>query len=70
MIRVSIKRHIIKTISYRILGSLTTIFVSFCLGISLKWSVVLGASELIVKPLIYFFHERIWDKYSKYGIEK
>jgi uncharacterized membrane protein len=70
MIRILVKRHILKTISYRILGSLTTILVSVCLGISFKWSFILGTSELIVKPLIYFFHERIWDKYSKYGMEK
>lgn len=54
-----------KTISYRILGSLITVFISLILGLTINWAVVLGAGELILKPILYFFHERIWEKYKE-----
>lgn len=61
----SIKRHILKTITYRILGTITTVFVAYCLGASIEVSSLLGLGELLLKPIIYFVHERIWYKYIK-----
>jgi uncharacterized membrane protein len=55
MINSSLKRHILKTISYRILGTLTTVIVAYSLGASLKVSSMLGVGELVLKPVIYFF---------------
>ena len=55
-------RHILKTISYRILGTLATIIIAFTLGVSIEISTLLGMTELIIKPIIYFLHERIWYK--------
>jgi uncharacterized membrane protein len=56
-------RHILKTISYRFLGTLTTVIVAYSLGASLHVSSLLGVGELIIKPIIYFFHERVWYKF-------
>ena len=61
----SLKRHILKTISYRILGTLTTVIVAYSLGASLKVSSMLGVGELVLKPVIYFLHERLWYKYIR-----
>lgn len=58
-------RHILKTISYRILGTLTTVCVAYSLGASLELSSMLGFGELVLKPVIYFFHERVWYRYIK-----
>ena len=63
-------RHILKTLSYRILGTLTTVFVDYSLGVSLELSSLLGVGELIIKPVLYFFHERIWYKYIRIGNKK
>ena len=63
-------RHILKTLSYRILGTLTTVFVAFSLGVSLELSSLLGVGELLIKPVLYFFHERIWYKYIRIGNKK
>jgi uncharacterized membrane protein len=63
-------RHILKTLSYRILGTLTTVFVAYSLGASLELSSLLGVGELIIKPVLYFFHERIWYKYIRIGNKK
>jgi uncharacterized membrane protein len=67
---VSKKRHILKTISYRILstgiGFLTMLFITGSITVSTAFSVI----ELIWKPIQYYIHERIWYKYVKYGIYK
>ncbi len=65
MIENSLKRHILKTISYRILGTLTTVIIAYSLGASLKVSSMLGVGELVLKPVIYFLHERFWYKYIR-----
>ena len=58
-------RHILKTVSYRLLGTLTTVLVALSCGVSLEMSSLLGIGELTLKPIIYFFHERMWYKYVK-----
>jgi uncharacterized membrane protein len=58
-------RHILKTLSYRILGTLTTVIVAYMLGASIEMSSLLGIGELLIKPVIYFLHERIWYKFIR-----
>jgi uncharacterized membrane protein len=60
-----LKRHILKTITYRILGTSFTILVAFLIGGSLEVASLLGLSELLFKPLLYFIHERIWFKFYR-----
>lgn len=67
---VHVKRHIAKTISYRLFGSVFTIGLSFYLTGDLIISSSLGLGEVLVKPLLYFFHERIWYKWISFGIKK
>ncbi len=62
-------RHILKTISYRILGTLTTVIVAYSLGASLELSSLLGVGELILKPIIYFLHERMWYRYIRVKVK-
>lgn len=56
----SIKRHLSKTITYRILATAITIGTAFLLGVNLEISTLLGVGELVVKPVFYFLHERFW----------
>jgi uncharacterized membrane protein len=65
-----VKRHIAKSVSYRFIGTLTTIILTVMAGLPLKWAGMVGVGELILKPIIYFFHERIWYKYIKFGLKK
>jgi uncharacterized membrane protein len=46
-------------------GSLTTVILSLILGLEINWAVVLGLGELILKPILYFLHESLWDKYKQ-----
>lgn len=61
-----LRRHFLKTISYRFLGTLTTVIVALCLGMSVEVSSLLGVGELVLKPIIYFLHERMWFKFGKF----
>jgi uncharacterized membrane protein len=63
-------RHILKTISYRMIGTITTVSVAYILGASMELSSLLGIGELLLKPIIYFFHERIWYKFIRIGSKK
>jgi uncharacterized membrane protein len=58
-------RHILKTVSYRILGTLTTVGVAYSLGATIQMSALLGVGELVMKPFLYFAHERLWYKYVR-----
>jgi len=58
-------RHILKTISYRILGTITTVAVAYSLGASIQLSSLLGIGELVLKPIIYFLHERLWYRHIR-----
>jgi uncharacterized membrane protein len=64
------KRHIAKTISYRIIS--TTIGISVVWGVSgsLKIGTAFGIAELVYKPLQYYIHERVWYKWIKYGLKE
>lgn len=65
---VSPKRHLAKTISYRILstsiGFVTMWLVTGSIEIGAAFSII----ELIWKPIQYYIHERVWYKHIKFGL--
>jgi uncharacterized membrane protein len=64
------KRHIAKTISYRIISTTTGfVFIYFATN-DYKIGATFSLFELLYKPIIYFLHERTWWKYIKYGLEE
>ena len=67
---VSYKRHIAKTISWRIVGTLDTILLSWLITGNWKIGLTIGGVEVITKMVLYFFHERAWYKLSKFGLKK
>lgn len=54
------KRHLAKTISYRILGTLDTLLLSWYISNDLSVGVKIGVLELVTKMTLYYFHERLW----------
>ena len=63
------RRSIAKTISWRAIGTLDTILISWLVVGNLNFAVTIGGVELFTKMALYFFHERAWNKCS-YGREK
>jgi uncharacterized membrane protein len=60
-------RHILKTVSWRIVGTLDTMFVSYIITGSIKIGMAIGGFEVFTKMILYYFHERIWFKHIKIG---
>ena len=54
-------RSIAKTVSWRVVGTIDTIFISWIVTGALTLAFSIGAIELVTKMVLYFFHERIWN---------
>ncbi|WP_424493302.1 DUF2061 domain-containing protein [Salinimicrobium sp. GXAS 041] len=59
-------RSILKTISWRIVGTLDTIGISWLLTGEVETALAIGSVELVTKMILYFGHERLWNK-IKFG---
>ena len=59
-----INRHIAKTISWRILGTLDSMFLSWVITGDLKVGMQIGLADVIIKMVLYYLHERVWFKSS------
>ena len=66
---VSKARSILKTISWRIVGTLDTIALGWFITGDPTVGLKVGGLELITKFVLYYFHERLWIK-NKYGTKK
>lgn len=64
------KRHIAKSISYRILSTSIGFIAIWIATGSIKLGVAFSTTELLWKPLQYYIHERIWYKWITYGLKK
>ena len=60
MKKFSRKRHIAKTITWRIIGTVDTILLGWFLTGELKTGMSIGATELVTKMGLYYLHERAW----------
>ena len=57
-------RSVVKAISWRTVGTLDTIIVSYFITGSLVMAASIGSIEVITKMALYYFHERAWNKLS------
>lgn len=64
------RRHIAKTISYRIVSSGIGFAIMYMASGSLKIGALFSVAELVYKPIQYYIHERVWYRYVKYGLKK
>jgi uncharacterized membrane protein len=64
------KRHVLKSITYRIVSTLTGFLTIWLISGSIKIGAAFGVVELIYKPIQYYIHERVWYKWIKYGLKK
>lgn len=67
-IKVSAKRHLAKTVSYRIISTLIGFLIMWAVSGSITVGAAFGVAELVYKPIQYYIHERIWYRYIKYGL--
>jgi hypothetical protein len=63
------KRHIAKTISYRVISTLIGFVIMWGISGSEKVGAAFGVAEIVYKPIQYYIHERVWYKYIKFGLK-
>ena len=66
---ISRKRHLLKTITWRVIGTLDTMLIAWLISGDPLVGVSIGGVELFTKMILYYIHERVWYK-SKFGIKK
>jgi len=64
----SVYRHLAKTISWRIVGTIDTMVLGFLVTGDFKMALTLGGLEVFSKMILYFIHERVWYKIN-FGIK-
>jgi uncharacterized membrane protein len=65
--KVSYKRHIAKTVTWRIIGTLDTMLIGWLISGDPIIGVKIGFLEIFTKMLLYFIHERVWYR-SNFGL--
>jgi len=57
-------RSLAKAISWRITGSLDTMLLSWFFTRDMKIAAAIGLTEVLTKMVLYYVHERIWNRVS------
>ena len=55
-------RSLFKSISWRIIGTLDTIIISYAITGKMSFALSIGGIELITKMMLYVVHERLCNK--------
>ncbi len=62
-------RSIVKSLSWRFLGTIYTVIVVYLLTGKFEQAFAFGGVEIVLKMLMYYFHERMWNKIKLGRIE-
>lgn len=60
-------RHILKTLTWRMIGTVDTIILGWIITGNLKTGMTIGGVEVVTKMILYYLHERFWYKYIRLG---
>lgn len=63
------KRHVLKTVSWRIVGTLDTMLLAWIITGSPVTGVKIGLAEVLTKMILYYLHERTWYRID-FGVEE
>ncbi|EDZ61350.1 hypothetical protein SMGD1_2506 [Sulfurimonas gotlandica GD1] len=55
-------RSVVKTISWRTVGTIDTIVISYFITGNLAMAASIGSIEVVTKMILYYFHERGWNR--------
>ena len=64
------KRHVAKALSWRVVGTLDTIILSWVITGDPLIGLSIGFFETISKTFLYYLHERVWYRMSTFGVEE
>lgn len=60
--KVTVKRHLLKTITWRIVGTIDTMLIGWFVSGDPLIGLTIGSFEIVTKMILYFIHERMWYK--------
>lgn len=63
------RRHLMKTFSWRVIGTIDTIIFGWMIIGNPLSGLKLGGFEVVTKMLLYFLHEKLWYKIN-FGLDR
>lgn len=54
-------RSVVKAVSWRIVGTIDTMVISWFITGELTMAISIGSIEVVTKMILYYGHERIWN---------
>lgn len=64
------KRHLAKAVTWRVIASIVTALIAFAFGLPAKAVGGVFLVDLVLKFVLYYYHERIWYKYIGFGVRE
>ncbi|MBB6326874.1 putative membrane protein [Algoriphagus iocasae] len=58
-------KSLLKSISWRIVGTIDTIIISYFVTGEFVMAISIGSVEVFSKIILYYFHERVWESAPK-----
>jgi uncharacterized membrane protein len=55
-------RSIAKAVSWRVVGTIDTMIISYLVTGKIKWALSIGFVELFTKVFLFYLHERAWHR--------
>ena len=68
--KISAKRHLAKTLTWRVVATTDTFVLAWLITGKIDWAGMIAGFEVATKMILYYYHERVWYKYSKFGVNK
>lgn len=56
-------KSLVKTLSWRLVGTLDTIVIAYFLTGETAVAFSIGSVEIFTKMVLYYLHERVWNKF-------
>jgi uncharacterized membrane protein len=57
-------RSLAKAVSWRVTGSVDTVLLSWLFTADLRIAAAIGLTEVVTKMVLYYLHERAWNRIS------
>ena len=67
--KVSLMRHIFKTVTWRVVGTIDTMLLGWFVSGDPIVGLTIGSFEVVTKMILYFLHERAWYRYD-FGVKR
>tara|TARA_B100000941_G_C28050483_1_gene324255 strand:+ start:179 stop:394 length:216 start_codon:yes stop_codon:yes gene_type:complete len=68
MEKIKKERHLAKTITWRVIATSDTFLIAWIVTGEINWAAGIAGIEVLTKMILYYFHERIWYKYIRFGV--